>query len=286
MKIRTLLYIAVIIIVNVILVMLGISVLLQSRVDVQLNAPVVRTVNVPQGQSFTTQTLRLTRFNYTKTSHELLSVELEVENVTTTPQSGLVWYILAPEGDPEPWRTAAYTAPEQSINIDAGQRITLTFAAPDEDTPEGEYTLSVWVHGITDGQRFHSDGAGAPEMLFVGGDYSFRITEIEQEQTATGENLLIVTFYSRNNTEMPIDLEMSYTLSEPNAERPWENALYTLPFKETQLDSGEAFVVTYRDVVDLPEGEYQLIGWLHQNVRGQESVEIARYIFPELIENN
>ncbi|MBE2272192.1 MAG: hypothetical protein IAE80_28415 [Anaerolinea sp.] len=283
MKRRTLIYGSIIVGINLILIMLGIGALLQSGTRASGNEPLLVSVNVPQGETFPAQTLRLTSFTYTRTSHELLTVELEVENVTSARQTGAVWYILAPDGDPEPWRTAAYTAPEQAVDLEPGTRVKLSFAAPSAATPEGEYRLSAWVHGVTDGQRFHSDGAGAPDLLYVGPSYSFRITGVEQTQTAEGQELLSVTFYTRDNTMTPLTVEMSYTLALPGNPRPWENALFTLPFKQRRLDPGEPFVVTYRDVIDLPAGEYQLVGWLHERVSDQETVEIARFVFPELI---
>lgn len=283
MKRRTLVYLAAIIVVNTVLIVLGVNILLRASGASTPDTPIARSVNVPQGDSFPEQTLRFTRFTYHSSTHELAEVELEVENVTTETQRGVVWYILAPPGDPEPWRTAVFSAPEQTVEVEPGQRVTVTLPPPDADTPEGEYHLSAWAHGIRADQRFHSDGAGAPQNVFLGPEYSFRIIEVAQ--TSASDPILSVTFYARNNMSQPITLEMSYTLSTPNVGRPWENALYTLPFKETQLDPGEEYVVTYRDAVTLPDGDYQLIGWLHQALPGQETVEIARYVYPELIQN-
>lgn len=276
------LYLVVILFVNAVIIALAVNVVLQSRPNAS-DAPIVRTVPVPQGLPFDGQTLRLTRFTYEQTSHELLDVILDVENVTAETQTAVVWYILSPPGDPEPWRSAVYSAPEQTLEIAPGTRATVTFAAP-VTVPEGEFHLSAWVHGMADGERFHSDGAGVPDTIFVGPAYSFRITEVEQTRSESGGSALSVTFYARNNLPRPIELELSYTLSQPGIERAWENALYTLPFQAARLDPGEEYIVTYRDEVNLPEGTYQLIGWLHESVRGAESVEIARFAYPNAIE--
>lgn len=228
--------------------------------------------------------IRITAFSYQKTSRQLLGVSIRVKNVSETPQSGLVWFLLAPPDSAEPWNEAVFVAPEQEITLRSGEERSLTFEGADDTIIPGDYRLSVWAHRLIDesGERVHSDGLGTPETIFIGPRFQFSIEYVdlvEDSDTTT----LYVTFFVRNNTVDTSELELSYSVAAPNDPTPWETGVFNLPFKYLRLDPGDPTIVTYRNVVLLePETEYQITGWLHQITDGIQT-QIGVTVYPTTV---
>ncbi|NDJ62507.1 MAG: glycosyltransferase family 1 protein [Chloroflexi bacterium] len=231
------------------------------------------------------QPLRLTQFSYMHSAYDLLAVDVEIANTRANPQTAYVWYILAPQNAPEPWAAAVYTANDQRVELAAASTTKITLPGPAADIAAGDYEISVWVHGVdAGGARFHADGAGAGRSLFVGPPYSISVSAVQLNDLAVDEPLNTeVTLAMENNTTAEVEVGVTYSLTPPEVVAAWETAVYNLPPRYLTLLPGESYVITYREALDLPPGDYVLTGWLYR-VDAEEQVPVASAAYPDLIQ--
>lgn len=208
-------------------------------------------------------------------------VTVTVINLTSEQRRGLVWYLLAPPGDAEPWLSAVYAAPEQQIDLEAGASAEIRFAAPSESLI-GEFALSVWVHQFDDGdQRQHSDGVLLPAPLLVGSAFAMRIESVDFFPQEDG-GLLFVTFRFRNDAERAIPIGYSFSAAAPDDPTPWLTGAYNLPFQSIILPPASIISITARAAVELPAGDYQITGWMQELVDGSLQVHSSSVYHPRI----
>jgi hypothetical protein len=213
-------------------------------------APAISTAAPPQ-------TLRLDALEVVKTHRELRTVRVVVRNITSEPQSGVVWYVLAAPEEPEPWRINAYASPERELRIAPGKTATVELDGPGPAV-DGVFELSVWLHGVVDGtsERFHSDFKEYGEAFVVGPPFSFAI-DIFQTDGAHGAPLL-VRFSVRNNETASANIGFLYRIGKVA-----EKLQPTGSFHRTaRIASGVDYVVTAQHREPLPPGSWKATGWL------------------------
>lgn len=221
-------------------------------------------VRITRDSSAPDQPLQIERFNYHRTSNSLIDVEVGIKNITQTTQDGFVWYILAPAGSEEPWRDVRYSAPEQTISLEPGLSKTLRFDPPDA-IPEGDYDLSVWVHGFREQERVHSDGVGAEASLFIGPPFTLEVTDVDRIEQIDGSLALEITLEASNHSGEAFDAELLFTIIAARE----AGSLSGLPeyvssSYRTELGDGERTTSTLRGAVRLEPGVYSVIGWLRR----------------------
>jgi len=103
------------------------------------------------------------------------SVALQTGLAVREEEEVRAWFLLAPPGDPAPWRTAAYRSPVQQRIARPDEPATFSWLEQHLAVPPGVYGLTVWFHRATDGTWEHADGGRfgmAP--VVVGEDGSIR----------------------------------------------------------------------------------------------------------------
>lgn len=210
------------------------------------------------------QPLQIERFTYHRTSNSLIDVEVGIKNITSTTQHGFVWYILAPAGSEEPWREARYSAPEQTVSLEPGMSELHRFDPPDT-IAEGDYDLSVWIHGYREQERVHSDGAGAEASLYIGPPFTLEVTAVDRIEQIDGSLALEITLEASNHSGAAIDAELLFTIIAARE----TGSLSGLPeyigsSYRTELGDGERATSTLRGAVRLDPGVYSVIGWLRR----------------------
>jgi hypothetical protein len=203
------------------------------------------------------QTLRLEALEVVKTHRELKAVRIVVRNVTSEPQSGVVWYVLAAPGESEPWRVNAYASPERALRIAPGKTSTVELAGPGPAV-DGAYELSAWLHGVVSAtsERFHSDFKAYGEAFLVGPPFSFAI-DVYPTDAAEGAPLL-VRFSVRNNETASANIGLLYRIGGVA-----EKVDPSGPFHRTaRISPGVDYVVTVQHREPLPPGSWKATGWL------------------------
>ena len=103
------------------------------------------------------------------------SVALQIGLAAREEEEIRAWFLLAPPGDPAPWRTAVYRSPVQQRIARPDDPATFSWLERVPPVLPGVYGLTVWFHHAVDGGWEHADGGGygmAP--VVVGQDGSIR----------------------------------------------------------------------------------------------------------------
>ncbi len=222
------------------------------------------------GDGFEIIAMRITR-----TAHVLQAVTLTIQNISDEELTGISWYLLTPSYiTEEPWRFAEYIAPVELLNILApGEIKEITFTGPD-DTLAGEYTLSTWVHRVNaNGTTTHADGAGYNVPIIIGPPLFVTVDHVDVFPAPDDQSYVFVTMTLRNYSPQFVEVAYSYSLAEPSIEKPWEDGLFSLPYHSLILLPGEDLVITTRDILPVPEGEFEVIGYLQENTNGEYSFQ-------------
>ena len=213
---------------------------------------------VPYGQAVPPpQTLRLEAIDVVKTHRELKTVRVVVRNITSEPQSGVLWYVLAAPGEPEPWRVNAYASPERALQIAPGKTSTVELGGP-APALDGIYELSAWLHGVVRGtsERFHSDFLAYGKAFVVGPPFSFAIDVFPGD--GTSDPPLLVRFSVRNNEAEGANIGLLYRISGVE-----EKVAPTGPYTRTaRISAGVDYVVTAQHREQLRPGRWKATGWL------------------------
>jgi hypothetical protein len=206
----------------------------------------------------------------------LEAVTLTLENTTDAPLDGVSWYVLAPSYViEEPWRQAAYIAPIELVSgLAPGEVRAVRLPPPADASLIGEYTISGWVHlAEADGTTRHSDGLGFERPIVVGPPLFLTIDTIDLVPVSTGasgEHTVYVTMTLRNYSPQFAEIAYSYALAAPDAERPWEDGIFALPYQSFIMLPGSQITLTSRDRVILPDGQtFAATGYLQQNLDGE-----------------
>ncbi len=213
---------------------------------------------VPAGSAAApTQTLRLEALEVVKTHRELTAVRLLVRNITSEPQSGVLWYVLALPGETEPWRTYAYASPERELRIAPGKTAIVELAGPGTAV-DGTFELSAWLHGVVPGtsERFHSDFKEYGGAFVVGPPFSFAI-DVFQTDGAHGAPLL-VRFSVRNNETASANIGLLYRIGNV-AEKLQPEGSFN---RTARIAAGVDYVVTAQHREPLPPGSWKATAWL------------------------
>ncbi len=225
-----------------------------------------------------------------RTLNTVERVSITVRNTGDATLSGVGWYLLTPAyiTAPDSWRFAAFTAPAESIGgLPPGESITLDLPGPGADGGlMGEYLLSTWVHRAeTDGTTRHADGLGFAQPLVVGPPLFLTVDHVDLIPVPESESdhLLFVSFTLRNYTPQYAEIGYSYAVAAPDAERPWEEGVFSLPYRALIMLPGSTLNVTTRERITLPAGaQFAVTGYLQQNLEGSFQFR-SSYLFPDLI---
>jgi len=216
-------------------------------------------------------TLRLESVEAVKTHRELKTVRVVMRNITSEPQSGVLWYVLAAPGEPEPWRVNAYASPERAVRIAPGKTGTIELAGPGSAL-DGIYELSAWLHGVVPGtsERFHSDFKAYGQAFVVGPPFSFAIDVLPAD--ATDGAPLLVRFSVRNNETVDANIGLLYRISGVD-----EKVSPAGPFSRTaRISAGVDYVVTAQHREPLPPGRFKATGWLFELSGAKPSLMAVR----------
>jgi hypothetical protein len=202
-----------------------------------------------------TQTLRLEALEVVKTHRELKAVRLVVRNITSEPQSGVLWYVLALPEEPEPWRTYAYASPERELRIAPGKTAVVELAGP--GTVDGVFELSAWLHGVVPGtsERFHSDFKESGEAFVVGPPFSFAIDVFQTDGT---DGAVLVRFSVRNNETVSANIGLIYRIGNAAEKVQLPESFH----RTARISPGVDYVVTAQHREPLPRGSWKATGWL------------------------
>ena len=88
------------------------------------------------------------------------SVALQTGLAVREEEEVRAWFLLAPPGDPQPWRTAAYRSPVQQRIARPDEPATFSWLERIPAVPPGVYGLSVWFHRAVDREWRHAEGGG------------------------------------------------------------------------------------------------------------------------------
>jgi hypothetical protein len=211
------------------------------------------------------QTIRIDSVDAAKTRRSLEDVKVQLQNVTSQPQTGIIWYVLAAPGEKEPWRVNAYSSPEMTVQLATGETRTVVLPGPDRDL-DGRFELSVWLHGVNrvSAERFFDDYRVVQEPLLVAPRFSFTVDGIG---TVEDDGLsLAVRFTVRNNDKDSANIGIRYQVGETGAKAP-----PNVPFARTaRIGPGVDYVITIRHATTLsPKGHFVVTGWLYELTEGQ-----------------
>lgn len=223
----------------------------------------------PAGQAAPPQTLRIESLYVVKTHRELKTVRVVVRNITSEPQSGFLWYVLAAPGETEPWRVNAYASPERALQIAPGKTSTVDLAPPGT-TLDGIFELSAWLHGVVPGtmERFHSDFKAYGEAFVVGPPFSFAIDVLPGDGTDAAS--VLVRFSVRNNETESANIGLLYRIGRVD-----KKVAPSGPFSRTaRIAAGVDYVVTAQHREPLRPGRWKATGWLFE-LSGENPSPIA-----------
>ncbi len=228
--------------------------------------PDLETVQVPLDRPITSdQVLRIVDFSFDQTPRNLISVTLQVKNVSNTAQTGAAWYFMSLPGSQEPWVDPAYKSPVQQIeDLAPGDAVTLTFDGLPQNFATGEYSLSAWVHRVdpVTGEETHQDGEGYWQPIPVVPAYALTIDEVTSKPSGS-ETAITVKLSATNNTAASVDLAFSYSLTfsttslSGDADYQQPQAVFTLP-------AGTSHSQTFNITLPLDSGDYDLTAWLYR----------------------
>jgi hypothetical protein len=247
-------------------------------------------VPIPEAEAGNGDGFEITGVLIERTLNTVERVSITVRSTGDAALSGLGWYLLTPAyiTAPDAWRFAAFTAPTVRIPaLPPGETLTLDLPGPGTDSPlMGEYLLSAWVHRAeSDGTTRHADGLGFAQPLVIGPPLFLTIDHVDLVPPAEGESehLLFVSFTLRNYTPQYAEIGYSYAIAAPETERPWEQGIFSLPYRTLIMLPGSTLNVTTRERISLPPGEqFSVTGYLQQNVSGSPQFR-SSYLFPDLI---
>jgi hypothetical protein len=197
----------------------------------------------------------------------LQTVTVRIRNTTSEPQSGLVWYVLAAPGEPEPWRRHAHSSSERSIHLVPGRSATVEFAGP-QGALDGRFDLSVWLHATrpSTGERYHSDMRRHDALILIAPPFSFHIDCFASGDRDGAKGNALVRFSIRNNQKHTARIGVDYRITGPD-ERP-EPDMRQLA-RVAELAAGVDYVVTLRHEGNLPRESLKLTGWIYELLDGR-----------------
>ncbi len=246
--------------------------------------PDLETVQVPLNRPVTSdQVLRLVDFSFERTPRNLISVTLQVENVSDTAQTGAAWYFMSLPGSEEPWVDPAYMSPKQPIeDLAPGDTATLSFDGLPENFGTGEYSLSAWVHGVdpATGEDTHQDGESYWEPIVVVPAYALSIGEVASAPNGN-ETTITLKLSATNNTVDSADLAFSYSLAYSTTSLSGDTD-YQQPQVVFYLPAGASHSQTFNITLPLDSGNYELTAWLYRYF-GSAGSPIVGMPYPELI---
>ncbi|NDJ60890.1 MAG: hypothetical protein GYB67_07175 [Chloroflexi bacterium] len=236
--------------------------------------------------------LRIADVRISEQDGVITAVEVQVHNPTLTPQSGLIFYLLAPFDHPEPWAVSEYIAPQQPIiDLAPGVAATYRFERPGLAVI-GEYGLSAWVQYIDPetGERVHLDGATYPERVRAEPPMTLTQPELDTETitqiavpvpppaNAPGQHLKLTRFdiAQTANAVESVEITVQNVTSETRSglafillapgdtPDPWNNILFQSRNRLiSSLAPGESTTVRFNRVENIAPGRYSLSVWVH-----------------------
>lgn len=219
------------------------------------------------------QVLRLTHFEFEKTTRGIDGVVLEIENVSDTAQSGIAWYLLSQPGSDQPWVNPAYSSEEQAFeDLAAGESVTLTFDGMPSMFAAGTYSLSAWIHQIdATGARVHQDGMGYSQPIAIAPPLALEMSSVEYS-SGGGQTTISLELTAANNSPDAVDIAFAYTIS--GAQGSDSGNAYEEPKQMITLEPGESRTNTYSITLPLAAGSYNLTAWLYR-YNGETSMPVA-----------
>ncbi len=246
--------------------------------------PDLETVQVPLNRPITSdQVLRMVDFSFEQTPRNLISVTLQVKNVSNTAQTGAAWYFMSLPGSEKPWVDPAFKSPVQQIeDLAPGDMVTLKFDGLPENFANGEYSLSAWVHSVdpATGEDLHQDGESYWQPIAVVLPYSLAIDEVTSEPSGS-ETAITVKLSATNNTAASANLAFSYSLTYNTTSLSGDTD-YQQPQAVFTVPAGASHSQTYKITLPLDSGDYELTAWLYR-YRGSVGSPIVGIPYPDLI---
>jgi hypothetical protein len=218
-------------------------------------------------------TLRIESVDVVKTHRELNSIRIVLRNITSEPQSGVLWYVLALPGETEPWRVNSYASPERMLQIAPGKTGIVELAGP-EPTLDGVFELTAWLHGVVPAtlERFHSDFKAYGAPLVVGPPISFKFDILSDGAEGASH---LVRFSVRNNETENANIGLLYRIARVN-----EKVFPSGPFSRTaRIAAGVDYVVTVKHLDPLPPGEWKATAWLFELTGKTSLLEVREHLF-------
>ncbi|NDJ62505.1 MAG: hypothetical protein GYB67_15360 [Chloroflexi bacterium] len=237
-------------------------------------AALTRDVIIPVAAPTDDQALKLAAITVVERPDALDAVTITVRNVTSRPQSGVMWYVLTPNDAPIGLGApAAYTATRESIDaLPPGEALTVTLPGP-AAALIGAYRLSVWAHhrGGADGGLTHSDGVTDPRVITLGPALALTIDAVATTFADDDLTSLIdVGLTVINNIPQTATVGLSYTIHAAGTADAGgdQTAVFTLPLNFVTVPPVEARAGVYSAAVPLPDGDYRLAVALYRVIDG------------------
>ncbi len=212
-------------------------------------------------------TLRLDSVQLQRGQRALNAVTVDIQNLTSYQQAGVVWYVLSVPEVAEPWQNYIYSSEEREITLGPGETTEVTLPGPNVAL-DGEFAASVWLHGVRSEtrERFHSDSWGSPETVVIAPAFSFKVDYFETPSDSEGGVDILVRFSVRNNKTQRANAGFLYRIGAAGDETPPEPTSFA---RTASIAPGVSYVVTVRHEKDLAPGRYQLTGWLYELFSGR-----------------
>ena len=212
-------------------------------------------------------TLRIESLHVAQPEQTLHSVKIRIRNVSSEPQSGIVWYVLASPSEPEPWRINDYASSERAISLRPGRVVTVELGGPNEAL-HGQFALSVWLHVSrpASGERFHADMRGHDVPIVIAPPFSFSIDYLINPATNERDMNVLVRFSVRNNQERSAEIGIDYRITQRDEDPAPDMGQLS---RAAEVAAGVDYVVTLRHKEPLPREKLKLTGWIYERVEGQ-----------------
>ena len=200
----------------------------------------------------------------------LQSVKVQIRNVSSENQAGIVWYVLASPSEPEPWRTHAYASSERSIRLRPGRTATVELGGPEESL-HGRFALSVWLHAARPdtGERIHSDMRNHDAPIVIAPPFSFSVDYFispDPGEADPPDMNVLVRFSVRNNQDRSARIGIDYRLTKPEGEPAPDMRQLA---RAAEVAAGVDYVVTMRHPEPLPREKLKLTAWIYELLEGQ-----------------
>lgn len=246
----------------------------------------VETIRVPIVRSESPQALALQQVTLHRRQDGIEGLDVTVRNISDSPQTGIVWYILTKPEQEIVWQDPEFESERGIFNYLApGEQFTTTLAPPPTDELAGQYRLSVWVHQLDEGQTItgtHADGTSYNQLIWFGEHYNIEINNVQIRMLNAQFAQVEVTISISNASGHPAELGFAYTLADETSPTPWLTGYFIKPFAWQTMDAGEAYTITYRDTVPRTNTPLRLQAWLHRRIDGttQPYLDVA---YPEMV---